>query len=351
MYDFDHLYQAHKKCRREKSGKREVIEFELNLAEELSKLQTELKNKSYQVGSYYKFTIYDPKRREIQALPYRDRIVQHNLCDNILAPLLERHLIYDNSACRKNKGAHFSMERLSGFLRQFYNRHGTDGYVVKCDIHKYFDSIDHRVLKTKLCRVVKDKDVYALLETIIDSYEKTPGKGLPMGNQTSQWFALYYLDSLDRVIKEKFRIKYYTRYMDDGIFLYHDKEYLKKCLEAMRQHVEKELLLEFNSKTQLTTLKSGVDYLGFHFYLTDTGKVIRRLRTSSKKRLKCRLKKFQKQYRQDQINLVDITHSVASYKGHLKHGHTYRLQQKIFHDFVLTREAQQENAIDLHQRD
>lgn len=135
-------------------------------------------------------------------------------------------------------------------------------------------------MKTKLCRVFKDPDVYQLLEHIIDSYEKTPGKGLPMGNQTSQWFALYYLDGLDRLAKEQYRMKYYTRYMDDCVMICNDKEYLKQCLAAMEQYAEQELLLKFNKKTQITTIKNGVDYLGFRFYLTDTGKVIRRLRTS-----------------------------------------------------------------------
>ncbi|MCI8489639.1 MAG: RNA-directed DNA polymerase [Lachnospiraceae bacterium] len=185
--------------------------------------------------------------------------------------------------------------------------------------------------------MVKEEAVYQLLLQIIDSYEKTPGKGLPMGNQTSQWFALYYLDGLDRVAKEKYRMKYYTRYMDDCIILCRDKEYLKQCLSAMKYYVEEELLLKFNEKTQLTTIKNGVDYLGFHFYLTDTGKVIRRLRTSSKRRWKRRLKKMERQYREDEITFEEISRSIASYKGHLKHGHTYRLKRKVFHDFVLTK--------------
>jgi len=338
MFDFQKLYEAHKKCRRGKSEKNEVVEFELNLSEELVRLQNELRNKTYKVGEYYKFTIYDPKKREIQALPYRDRIVQHNLCDNILAPLMERYLIYDNSACRKKKGAHFAMDRLTYFFREYYKYHGTQGYILKCDIRKYFDSIDHKVLKTKLSRIIKDADVYDLLVMIIDSYEKSPGKGLPMGNQTSQWFALYYLDSLDRIAKEKCRLKYYTRYMDDCVMICEDKQRLKACLNTLTWHVENELLLSFNKKTQMTSIRNGVDYLGFRFYLTDTGKVVRRLRTSSKKRLKRRLKKFKEQYRNGEVTLADITHSIASYKGHLGHGHTDRLQQKLFHDFVLTKE-------------
>lgn len=337
MYDFDKLYEAYKKCRKGKSNKTEVIEFELDLSEELVKLQKELREKTYQVGKYKKFTIYDPKKREIQALPFRDRVVQHNLCDNLLMPIFERHLIYDNSACRKEKGTHFAMGRLSGFFRDYYRQFGVQGYILKCDIRAYFDSVDHKVLKTMLMRVVHDKDVYDLLVHIIDSYEKTPGKGLPMGNQTSQWFALYYLDGLDRLIKERYQIKYYTRYMDDAILICNDKQYLKECLREMREYVEQELQLEFNQKTQLVTIKDGVDYLGFHFYLTDTGKVIRRLRTKSKRRWKRRLKKMRRQYRQDELSFEEISRSIASYKGHLRHGHTYRLQQKVFRNFVLSK--------------
>ena len=125
-----------------------------------------------------------------------------------------------------------------------------------------------------------------------------------MGNQTSQWFALYYLDGLDRLAKEKYRIKYYTRYMDDCIMIHKDKEYLKKCLAGMKDYVEKDLLLEFNEKTQLTAIKNGVDYLGFHFYLSDTGKVIRRLRTRSKRRWKRRLKKFKHQYKEGEVDAL-----------------------------------------------
>lgn len=126
--------------------------------------------------------------------------------------------------------------------------------------------------------------------------------------------------------------------MDDCILICKEKEDLKKCLSAVREYAEEELFLELNEKTQLTTIRNGVDYLGFHFYLSDMDKVIRRLRTSNKRRWKRRLKKFMGQYREGGVQIDEITRSIASYKGHLKHGHTYRLKQKVFHDFVLTKE-------------
>ena len=270
--NYDSLYQAHKKARLGKQATREVILYETRLTENLEKLRFHLERHTYQIRGYRKFRIFDPKEREIQALSYGDRIVQHSLCDNVLGPYLERHLIYDNSACRKGKGTHFALDRLTCFLRKYYRSNGSNGYILKCDVRKYFNSIDHEVLRQKVRRMDLPDDVKWLLDKIIGSYEYEEGKGLPMGNQTSQWFALYYLDSLDRLVKEKLRIRYYSRYMDDMILIHPSKEYLQECLARMREHLEGELKLTFNEKTQIHAIRQGVDYLGFHFYLTETGK-------------------------------------------------------------------------------
>lgn len=337
IYDFENLYQAHKKARLGKQNKREVIQYEFYLTENLEKLSFHLRNQSYMIRGYRRFTIYDPKFREIQALSYGDRIIQHSLCDNVLGPYLEKRLIYDNAACRKGKGTHFAMDRLTKFMREFYKYYKCDGYILKCDIRKYFNSISHQVLLEKIDRMHLDKQVKWLLRLIVDSYEHSKGRGLPMGNQTSQWFALFYLDGLDRLVKEKLQIKYYTRYMDDMILIHKDKEYLKYCLGEMEQYVVNELKLEFNEKTQIHHIRQGVDYLGFHFYLTETGKVIRKLRQSGKKKLKKKLSAYKRLYRKDQIEFSAIGRSLISYKGHLSHGHTYHLRKKIWGNFVLTK--------------
>lgn len=343
IYEFDNLYRAYKMAARCKRSKTEVINFELNLSKELWALHDRLEMRTYSPAPYHHFMIYDPKEREIQALSFRDRVVQHSLCDNVLKPWFENRLIYDCAACRENKGTHFAIRRLSSFLTEFYREHGTKGYFLKCDVRKYFDSIDHAALKY-LLRRFPDKEVKALLYRIIDSYNTETGKGLPMGNQSSQWFALYYLDKIDRIIKEKYRIRYYTRYMDDLVLLHQDKERLKECLEEIRQTAKELLKLEFNEKTQIFPVSEGVDYLGWHFYLTDSGKVIRRLRTGSKRRFKRRLKIYKNRYRAGQMELEEIQRSLASYRGHLKHGHTYRLQARVFHDFVLTRAQNEDNT-------
>lgn len=334
VYDFDNLMRAFKKaacCRRHK---KDVIKFELRLTDNLWKIHYALKNDTYNPNGYRRFIIYEPKEREIQALPFIHRVLQTSLCVNGIRDFFERRLIYDCAACRPNKGTHFAINRLNKFMRSFYKQHKTNGYFLKIDVKKYFDSIAHDVLKDKI-KIFPDKDILSLLYRIIDSYSNKPNKGIPMGNQTSQWFALFYLDSVDRLIKEKLRIKYYSRYMDDLILIHHSKDYLKYCLEEITKMATNELKLEFNNKTQIFPISQGVDYMGFRFYLSKTGKVIRKLRTSNKKRFKRKMKAFVKKYYDGEMTFDDINRSVQSYNGHLKHGHTFRLRRHVFNKMKL----------------
>lgn len=330
LCNFQNLYNAHKKARRCKRHKKDVILFENNLGENLWKLKNSLENSTYKIGEYNKFPIYEPKKREVQALPYYDRIVQHVLCDEILTPFFDKRFIYDNCACRIGKGTHFAIKRFTKFLSEHYKKFGTNGYILKCDIKKYFPSINHDVLKNLLRKSIPEDKILNFLFKIIDSYEDLPNQGLPMGNQTSQIFALLYLDSADRFVKETLRVKHYIRYMDDMILISHDKVFLKNSLKKLKNLVENDLKIKFNQKTQIFPLKNGVDFLGFHFYLTETGKVIRKLRTSVKKKFKKRLLLLQKDYFNNKIEIDNINMTIASYKGHLKYGHTHNLRKKIF---------------------
>lgn len=325
VYSFENLYKAHKKARLGKRSNNEVIKFEMELSKNLVDLSNELESETYKLSSYYEFWVHDPKKRKIHALHYRDRIVQHVLCDEILVKLLDKKMIYDNAACRINKGTHFAIGRVNGFLLDFYKMNKTNGYILKCDIKKFFDNIDHNVLIEKLTKVIDDKKILKLIVNIINSYETSIGKGLPLGNQTSQWFAIYYLDGLDRLIKEKLHIKYYSRYMDDLVLIHHDKEYLKHCLTEMKKLVNSELKLEFNEKTQIFPISQGVDYLGFHFYLTENGKIIRRLRTQRKIKIKRKFKSIQNKYSKGMVDKKYIWQMINSYSAHLSHGHTYKL--------------------------
>ncbi len=337
--NFTNLYKAHKRARLGKQKKYEVIFFEMNLAKNLMQLKNELETKNYQMKGYYSFEIYEPKRREIYASHYADRVVQHCICDEVLINALAPRLIYDNAACQPFKGTHFAMNRLTRFMRDFYRRHGTNGYFLKCDIRKYFNSIDHDVLKKQIRKVIFDRDVLHLLDGIIDSYhdEAKDNKGLPLGNQTSQWFALYYLDPVDRLIKERLRIKYYVRYMDDLILIHEDKDHLKECLIEIREVVEGTLHLGLNEKTQVFPIRNGITFLGYRFYLAETGKVVKQIRAQSKTRIKRHLKLIMKLYAEGELEIEKIKNILASYHGHYSYGHCYRLWEDIMRDFVLVR--------------
>jgi len=343
---FQNLYKAHTVARRGKRTTKEVIEFEMDLAKNLTQLSDSLRDGTYSMSGYYSFLVHDPKDREINALHYRDRVVQHCICDEVLAPALDKRLIYDNAACRPGKGTHFAIHRLNSFLREYYRKNGAEGYFLKCDVRKFFDNIDHDILKRKLEKVFPEKKVFTLLCQIINSYEKRSGKGIPLGNQTSQWFAIYYLDGFDRLIKEKLQIRYYSRYMDDCVLIHREREYLKKCQCILQGYAKTELGIELNEKTGVFPIKNGVDYLGWHFYITETGKVIRKVKQGTKNKYKRKLKLFQQLYAEEKIQLEEIRQTITSYQAHLAHGHTYRLRRKVLGGFVLRRNRQETSEND-----
>jgi RNA-directed DNA polymerase len=339
IHAFEHLFQAHRDARRGKRGKEEVIRFELDLNRNLIELQQQLESQTYEVGKYRIFKVFEPKERIIMSLPYRDRVVQHSLCDRVLAPLLDKKMIEDNCASRPGKGTHFGLNRLERFMKEFYHKRGTDGYVLKADISKYFYRIRHDQLKHMLYRHISDKKLLWLLDRIIDS---TPGGiGIPIGNMTSQWFAVFYLDVLDRLVKERLGIRWYSRYMDDFVLIHEDREYLKWCLAQIRYLLD-DLGLELNDKTQIFPLRNGVDYLGFHSYLTEDGQVVRKLRQSSKRRVKRKIGAFQRKYAAGEITFESMKASLQSWFAHAKHGDTYHLRNHILRRCVFRKSSTSE---------
>lgn len=332
---FQSLLHAHKKARLGKGSKQEVLSFEMELMCNIENLKQALETHTYKVRGYRTFTIFEPKQRDIMALEYEDRVIQHSLCDNVLEPYLDSRLDYDNAACRKGKGTHFALNRLGMFMKKSYNKWGCDYYILKCDIKKYFYSIRHDTLKKMLYRHIDDEEILWLLDVIIDSTEGNIG--IPIGNMTSQWFAVFYLDKMDRFIRNDLHIKYYTRYMDDFILIHEDKAYLQKCLREIRNLLSTELSLELNNKTQIFPAKNGVDYLGFHTYITDTGKLVRKIRKKSKSAMKRKVKKFNRGYSEGTMSYVQINRSISSWVGHAKHGNTYNLRKRILGNLNLKR--------------
>lgn len=326
IISFESLYKAHRRARLGKRHKKEVIEFEMELAKNLWEIHYELKYKRYKVGEYHKFMVYDPKEREIQAISYRDRIVQHSVCDNFLIPLLNNRLIYDNSACRKGKGTHFAIKRLRQFMTKHFKKCGVKGYFVKVDVSKYFASINHSLLMDKLAKLDADQETFNLLREIIYSYGYETG--LPMGNQSSQCFALFYLDNVDRYIKEVKRVKYYVRYMDDMILLVEDKEQAQHLIKEIEGKLNENKLL-INKKSQVVTVKNGIEFLGWRFRFSKSGKIIQTIKHSSGRRMLKKAKKrvYDIRKRKDKLELIRAYR--ASYKGHLNSGNSYLFWKKI----------------------
>lgn len=203
VYDFGNLYAAFLKARKGKRGKPSVAKFEANLLEALSLLSELLKNKTYTMSQYFVFKVYEPKERVVMTNAFKDKVVQHSLCDNVLEPAFSKSFIRDNYASQRGRGTHDGLYRLEEFMRSYYfsrkaqaeresREEGlprlspaeyADGWVLKCDVSKYFYSIRHEPLKRMVRRFITDPDVLWLIDLIIDS---TPDPGIPIGNQTSQ---------------------------------------------------------------------------------------------------------------------------------------------------------------------
>lgn len=319
IFTFENLYASYKNCRKGKQHKGEVIRFEANLAVHIYKIMEEVTTKSYRFGKYKQFLIYEPKERLIETLPFKDRVVIRCFCDYSLKPKLEKRLIYDNVACRKGKGTNFAIWRLHLFLKKEYQKEKNNQfYFLKCDIKKYFPSIHHMILIELLEKIDFSQEEKWFIRKIIQEQPNKACKGLPLGNQSSQWFALFYLNGIDRFIKEKLQVKYYIRYMDDMILLHRDKNFLKICKEKIEEMCKNVLDLELNKKTQIGLVQNGIDFLGYRHIVTERGKIIVKLRQSSKMRMKKHLKTIQKLYEKKIVDEEYVFVRKNAFYNHVK---------------------------------
>ena len=256
--DPENLREAFLKAIRGKRGKTDCRAFQERLGENLMLLREDLLAGSVRVGDYHLFQILDPKERTICAASFRQRVLHHAVMA-VCEPALERAAVFDSYACRKGKGRLAAVERASGYAR----RHD---WFLKMDVRKYFASIDHRVLEGLLARRYKDRAVLALFGKIIRSYETAPGRGLPIGNLTSQHFANYYLAPLDRFIKEQLGRGAYVRYMDDFVVWGGGREELKVVRDRVREFLAVELKLELKAEPCLNRTALGMDFLGYRLF-------------------------------------------------------------------------------------
>jgi len=346
IYDFENLYEAYLEARKCKRYRPDVLEFSANLEENLIQIQNELIWKMYEVGRYREFYVYEPKKRLIMALPFKDRVVQWAIY-RVLNPLFDKTFIAHSYACREGMGTHKAADKLQYWLRKV-DRKPEKYYYLKMDISKYFYRVDHDVILKILERKIKDKDALWLLEKIIRSESMAfglplytePGdcpkdkrlhnKGMPIGNLTSQLLANIYLNELDQFVKHKLGIKYYTRYMDDFIILHHNKKYLHRLKEEVEEFLNNKLKLHLNKKTCIRPISIGIEFVGFRIWPTH-----RRLKKKTALKMKRRLKYLQKAYARGETTFEEVNSSVQSYLGILKHCDSYYLRQAIFKDFVL----------------
>lgn len=248
----ENLLLAYAKASRGKCLRRERIEFGENLEANIAALARGLREMSYPVGTYTRFTIHDPKEREICAAPFPERVLHHALM-NVCGPYFERWMIFDSYASRKGKGQMRAVRR----AREFSGRHL---WFMKCDIRKFFDSIPHGRLLARLESKIKDPFVLAWFEKLIGTYEKSPGRGLPIGNLTSQYFANLYLDEMDRLASP------YVRYMDDFVFWGDDKDLLLSLRDRVEAFANVELGLELKQRPFVNRTRMGMDFLGFRVF-------------------------------------------------------------------------------------
>lgn len=346
LFTLDNLYKSHLRARCARRDKRPIVRFEFSLLSNLCDLHSRLMLGNFKFGAYNTFIVYEPKRREIQNLRYSDRIVQHLLCDKLLMPYFSSLVIVDNCVCQKGKGMHFALNRFERMLRRFIAKHGVRGWFLKCDILKYFPSVRHDELKAAVCHHIADARLRSMVESIIDGYHTQPeyldkygieysgagretGRGIPIGNQTSQVFGMLYLDPVDRLIKEDMRVEVYSRYMDDFLLVHHDLDYLKRVRDAIYFQAEK-LGLRLNSKTQIFPITNGVTYLGNRYSVTGGGRIVRTVKKFTKRRFRWRARLLKKACLDGTITTARVRQSFSALHGHLKHGRNRRFEAELY---------------------
>lgn len=276
--DPDNLRLAYWKARRGKENRPEVTAYRRRLDANLTRLRRELLAGDADVGHYTYFRIFDPKERTICAASFPERVLHHAVM-NVCHDSFERFQIFDSYATRPGKGQYAALDRVRGYVSRYR-------WFCKLDVRKFFDSINHEMLYSRLERKFKDPSLLRVLRSIIDSYEVAPGHGLPIGNLTSQYFANFYLGYADHYIREKLRVPAYVRYMDDMLFWHDDREAIKRIADRFVSFVETDLCLTLKPACINTTDK-GVPFLGYVLFPRGV-----RLNRNSKKRFKRKIKRY-----------------------------------------------------------
>ncbi len=298
--DFGHLYRSYKKALKGSGKTHESMEFSFRLEYELLELSRRLKAGTYRPAAYRFFKIYDPKERQIAVAPFRDRVIHHAVV-GVFEPIYERCFIFDSYATRKGKGVHAARARAQHYLKSFY-------WYGKSDIHQYFASIDHEILLRLLERKIKDQALLTLIQYMLANGGEG-GKGLPVGNLTSQFFANVYLNPLDHFVKEELRLKGYVRYMDDFVWWGHKRTEVKRYLNAISSFLEDKLMLSLKDKaTLINHRRHGLPFLGARIFPS-----LMRIRQENLQRLIRRLKRKRWEFERGTMSEEQYQASLNSY--------------------------------------
>ena len=347
ILDIKVIENIYKKIKTNTKNKTKIEKFEDYYVENIINIKNIISLKKYKFDKYSIFIIKEPKLRLIMSQTIKDKLINHIISEYFLVRIFDKTLINENIATRKNKGTHYGIKLLKKYLNEIKYK---NFYILKFDISKYFFNIDHEILKKLIRKKIKDKDVLNVLDLIIDStnysyineeinklkikdlpnYKK--GKGLPIGNMSSQIFAIIYLNELDHYIKENLKIKYYIRYMDDGIILHENKEYLKYCLKEIEKIVKK-YELELNNKTCILNIKQGFEFLGFKYYIKNN-KVLMKVKNQTKRKFKRKMKKLNNLLNENKISEKKVKQVKDSYLGHLSYGNTNNLIYKELKKYI-----------------
>jgi len=314
IISLENLLGAWKEFVKGKRKKPDVQELGLRLMDNIIFLHDDLRTKNYHHGSYQAFRIFDPKSRNIHKASVRDRLL-HRAIYRKLYLFFDRTFIADSFSCRNRKGTHKTINRFRRFVWKVSKNNTKACWILKCDIRKFFASIDHDILLEILALRIQDEGILCLLRQVVESFNTADsvGVGLPLGNLTSQLFANIYLNDFDQFVKHKIKAKFYIRYADDFVILSENKTWLDEILPRIKNFLQDELKLEIHpDKIFIKTLASGVDFLGWVHFPNH-----RVLRTSTKRRM---FKNLWEDFRPDVI---------ASYLGMLKWGNTFRLKLLI----------------------
>jgi RNA-directed DNA polymerase len=325
----ENLFWAWEEFKRGKGKKADVLKFEKSLEQELFQLHRDLGDKIYKHGRYTDFFICDPKLRHIHKATVRDRVLHHAVFQ-IINPIFEPMFIPTSFSCRIGKGNHKGVEVAEEIIRKVSRNYTQECYVLKCDIKKFFDTIDHSILLSLIKKKIKDQNILWLMEEIIESFSSEYSNlftqvGVPIGNLTSQLFANIYMNEFDQFMKQKLKVKNYCRYTDDFLVISNNKEYLGNLVRVISDFLEEHLKLKLHPhKIELLKAFQGVDFLGYVMHPH-----YRSMRKRTLKRVQRKLKDKFVLYKRDIISKDSFKQTFASYLGVLSHADTYRLTENL----------------------